>query len=167
MRAVSLSGAYEKVSTRTSTICEPRVAPVLPIEQHKGARVALELKGLLWPISRWREQKKSSDATRISLNLHFSSRSTSLWEAKLGVPSWPCRACPRWRPWGAAYRWACHAALGPTSVVVLPIGTPMRCLREDMAVDSVLEGWVMVPRGLPHHHHRRVEGSGGVQSRIF
>ena len=98
---------------------------------------------------------------RIALISQFSSRSPSLWEAKLGVPSWPCRACPRWRPWGAAYRWACHAVLGPTSVVVLPSGTPMRCLREDMAIASVLEVWAMVPRGLPHHHHRRVGGQGG------
>ena len=98
---------------------------------------------------------------RIALISQFSSRSTSLWEAKLGVPSWPCRACPRWRPWGAAYRWACHAALGSTSALVLPIGTPIRCLREDMAISSVLEVWAMVPHGLPHHHHRRVGGQRG------
>ena len=99
--------------------------------------------------------------TRISLNNRSWSRSTSLWEAKLGVPSWPCRACPRWRPWGAACRRACHATLRPANVLVVPSGIPLRCLRGDMATASVLEVWAMVPRGLPHHHHRRAGGQGG------
>ena len=100
---------------------------------------------------------------RKALKNRLSSRSTRLREAKLGVPSWPCRACPRWRPWGAAYRWACHADLGAISVVVLPSGTPMRCFREDMVIPSVFEVWAMVPRGLPHHHHRREGGQGGLR----
>ena len=34
-----------------------------------------------------------------------------------------------------------------TSVVVVPSGPPMRCLRRDMATDLIFEVWVMVSQG--------------------
>ena len=45
-----------------------------------------------------------------------------------------------------------------TSVVVVPSGFPLRCLRRDMVRDLVFGVWVMVLQGLLHHHHHEVEG---------
>ena len=56
-----------------------------------------------------------------------------------------------------------HMSQWSTSVVVVPSGFPLRCLRRDMVTDLVLEVWVMVPQGLLHHHHHEVER--GVRAR--
>ena len=45
-----------------------------------------------------------------------------------------------------------------TSVVVVPNGSPLRCLRMDMAIELVSEVWVMVSHGLLHHHPHEAEG---------
>ena len=47
----------------------------------------------------------------------------------------------------------------PTSVVVVPYGSPLRCLRMDMAIELVSEVWVMVSHGLLHHHPHEVVAS--------
>ena len=55
------------------------------------------------------------------------------------------------------------------SVVVVPSGFPLRCLRRDMVTDLVFEVWVMVPQGLLHHHHHDVEGGvkqGGQKMKL-
>ena len=39
-----------------------------------------------------------------------------------------------------------------TSVVVVPYGSPLRCLRMDMVIELVSEVWAMVSHGLLHHH---------------
>ena len=52
-----------------------------------------------------------------------------------------------------------------TSVVVVPSGPPMRCLRRDMVTDLVFEVWVMVSQGHIHHHPHEVEG--GAKRSIF
>ena len=49
------------------------------------------------------------------------------------------------------------------SVVVVPSGFLLRCLRRDMVTDLVFEVWVMVLQGLLHHHHHEVEGGGGAR----
>ena len=48
-----------------------------------------------------------------------------------------------------------------TSVVVVPSGIPLRCLRRDMVTDLVFEVWVVVFQGLLHHHHHEVGDGGG------
>ena len=53
-----------------------------------------------------------------------------------------------------------RSAMIPTSVVVVPSGCPVRCLRRDMATDLVFEVWVMVLRGLLHDH--LAQGPEGV-----
>ena len=50
-----------------------------------------------------------------------------------------------------------------TSVVVVPSGPPMRCLRRDMATDLVFEVWVMVSQGHIHHHPHEVRRGGGEE----
>ena len=50
----------------------------------------------------------------------------------------------RGRPRGAACIRACCPTLRPTSVVVVLRGIPLKCLREDMAIASVLEILAMV-----------------------
>ena len=50
-----------------------------------------------------------------------------------------------------------------TSVVVVPYGSPLRCLRMDMAIELVSEVWVMVSHGLLNHHPH--EGEGGRRPR--
>ena len=44
-----------------------------------------------------------------------------------------------------------------TSVVVVPNGSPLRCLRMDMAIELVSEVWVMVSHGLLHHQPHESE----------
>ena len=47
-----------------------------------------------------------------------------------------------------------------TSVVVVPHGFLLRCLRMDMAMELVSEVWVMVSYGLLNHHpHKGEEAS--------
>ena len=50
-----------------------------------------------------------------------------------------------------------------TSVVVVPGGPPVRCLRRDMVTDSVFEVWVMVSRAISTTTltHEVEEGRGG------
>ena len=50
-----------------------------------------------------------------------------------------------------------------TSVVVVPNGSPLTCLRMDMAIELVSEVWVMVSHGLLHHQPH--EGEGGRRPR--
>ena len=45
-----------------------------------------------------------------------------------------------------------HLTQRPRSVVVVPNGSPLGCLRKDMVSDLVFEVWIMVSQGLPHHH---------------
>ena len=51
-----------------------------------------------------------------------------------------------------------------TSVVVVPSGFPLRCLRRDMVTDLVFEVWIMVSQGpstLPPTRAGGEEGAGG------
>ena len=45
-------------------------------------------------------------------------------------------------------------------IVASPRGEPMRCLREDVASDSLVEVWVMSYRGLLHEARGAAPGGG-------
>ena len=48
-----------------------------------------------------------------------------------------------------------------TSVVVVPNGSPLRCLRMDMAIELVSEVQIMASQGLLYHHPHEGEGLEG------
>ena len=48
-----------------------------------------------------------------------------------------------------------------TSVVVVPNGSPLRCLRMDMAIELVSEVRIMASQGLFDHHPHEGEGLEG------
>ena len=50
-----------------------------------------------------------------------------------------------------------------TSVVVVPGGPPVRCLRRDMVTDLVFEVWVMVSRAISTTTLTRSRGGGGEE----
>ena len=45
-----------------------------------------------------------------------------------------------------------HMTQRPSNVVVVPNGSPLRCLRRDVVIELVSEVWVMVSHGLLNHH---------------
>ena len=56
-----------------------------------------------------------------------------------------------------------HMTQRPSSVVVVPNGSSLGCLRKDVVSDLVFEVWIMVSQGLPHHHPQ--EGGVGAGPR--
>ena len=56
-----------------------------------------------------------------------------------------------------------HMTQRPSSVVVVPNGSSLGCLRKDVVSDLVFEVWIMVSQGLPHHHPQ--EGGVGARAR--
>ena len=56
-----------------------------------------------------------------------------------------------------------HMTQRPSSVLVVPNGSPLGCLRKDVVSDLVFEVWIMVSQGLPHHHPQ--EGGVGARAR--
>ena len=71
--------------------------------------------------------------------------------------------CRRGAP-GSTVTTTPRPAMRPTSVVVVPSGCPVRCLRRDMGTALVFEVLVMVLRGLPHDHHAQGPGGGGSEA---
>ena len=61
-----------------------------------------------------------------------------------------------------------HMTQRPSSVVVVPNGSSLGCLRKDVVSDLVFEVWIMVSQGLPHHHPQEGGvGAGGRGQKFF